>query len=294
MEIDASAEGFERIVTRYLSAGEGRVDHLSGYTDGLRLWKRLHEEGQSIIRGDEAFGKYRVNNEFETRDCIALRRLSDCHNLRGIDFELPEQRLPDHLERRGSESLETWRDRMNQLYELPTVWAALNNVKCTYVELMNPLISRTIITVVRGLPDALRTEKRLFKELVRTMSPRIPFAERAAIESSQNLLRENGSVEVLLDTLKSADAKRLLSHQLLQYMIDNIRVADANASQGAPRKSGSSFKRLIPGVVRRGIKRVSQNAVVDVNILAFRAYIICRMCRMLSEDANALRDSTVV
>ncbi len=286
METDASAEGFEKIITRYLSAGEGRVDHLSGYMDGLRLWKRLHERGMSVIRGDEAFGKYRVDNEFEARDCIALRLLSDCRNLQGVDFELPEQQLPDYLERLDGESLDTWRDRMNQMYELPTVWAALNDVKCVYVELMNPLISRTIVDVVRGLPDALRTEKTLFKEFVRAISPPIPFAERSAIKPSNDILRERANVETLLDSLKSAEARRLLSRPLLQYICDHIQVADGGRKSLVARKSASTLKRLVPNIVRRGIKQVSQKPMADVNVLAFRAYLICRMCRMLAEDGN--------
>ena len=289
LEMELSNEGFETIAGRYLIAGEGRVDHISGYTDGMRVWRMLHEEGKGVIRGDEAFGKYAVDNEFETRDVIALRCLSDCANLRGIDFELPAQVLPDYLQRKRGETLETWRDRMNQEYELPCVWGALNDVKCTYVELMNPLISRNIVHLVRTLPDALRTNKRLFVDLVRGLSPAIPFAQRAAIDRPFNILRTQEVVDLVRSTLDSSHARRLISRELLGYIMGNIQIAHGAARSRAPKKAGPLIKRLVPRPLKRIIKAVCQAPVLDVNVLAFRAYIIVKMCEMLGDDAASLR-----
>ena len=54
---DISDEPIEEIFRRFLVAGEGRIDHISGYMDGFRIWKHLYESGyHGIIRGDMAFG----------------------------------------------------------------------------------------------------------------------------------------------------------------------------------------------------------------------------------------------
>jgi asparagine synthetase B (glutamine-hydrolysing) len=294
LETGLSSEGLEKVLTRYLAVGEGRVDHLAAYMDGMAVWKRLHEEGKGVLRGDEAFGKYAVDNPFETRDVVALRFLADCVNLRHIGPELPRQTLPDYLQRKPGETLETWWDRLNQQYELPTVWAALNDIKCAYVELANPLISRRIIEQVRMLPGPLRTDKNLFMELVRDLGPKIPFADRQAIELPKNILCSPDVVKLMVETLESAAAKRLLPNRLLGWMVANVRVLGENGCGRPPRKSGAPLKRLVPVRLRRAIKTICQRPRMDANNLAFRAYIICKMHEMLCEDARFLKGCPLV
>ncbi|MCK7516002.1 MAG: hypothetical protein MZV70_76560 [Desulfobacterales bacterium] len=38
-EIDLTDESIEKVLNRFIIASEGRIDHISGYTDGLNLWK---------------------------------------------------------------------------------------------------------------------------------------------------------------------------------------------------------------------------------------------------------------
>src|SRR5215475_484360 len=48
---------FGTMLERFLQAGEGRVDHFSGYLDGLQLWSELAATGRGLLRGYDAFGR---------------------------------------------------------------------------------------------------------------------------------------------------------------------------------------------------------------------------------------------
>ena len=78
---------------------------------------------------------------------------SDCH----------QRPLPDGLQQGAGESLETWRDRLQQQFRVPFVLGALSDLKLPYVEIINPLLSDSIVDFIRQLPDALRTNKVLLR-----------------------------------------------------------------------------------------------------------------------------------
>ena len=92
------AETFER----FLVAGEGRVDHLGGYTDGLEMWRDLFEMGiAGIVRGDQAFGLWRVYSEIDARRTEGAVTVADYpsgHPLRQLAFAT--QPWPEALDRR--------------------------------------------------------------------------------------------------------------------------------------------------------------------------------------------------
>ena len=84
LETDISLEPVVRIFKRFLLAGEGRVDHISGYMDGLAIWKHFYESGtQGILRGDEAFGCAAVQNINQVYKNMSFMVLSD---FTGIDL----------------------------------------------------------------------------------------------------------------------------------------------------------------------------------------------------------------
>jgi hypothetical protein len=64
-----SIESVEKLIDRFLICSEGRIDHLSGYMDGLEIWRRLAEDEKiyGIIRGDEGFGWIPVSSELTVR-----------------------------------------------------------------------------------------------------------------------------------------------------------------------------------------------------------------------------------
>ena len=123
-EVDLSEEPLDKIVHRFLAAGEGRIDHITAYMDGFNLWKNLSESGcRGIVRGDEAFGCKPVQEAALIYQRFGLFILDDFPNLRPLRPSLAEmgQTRPARLDRRSGESLTTWADRMNAEVEIPVV-----------------------------------------------------------------------------------------------------------------------------------------------------------------------------
>src|SRR5688572_4332728 len=158
---------------RFLAAGEGRVARISGYIDGFDVWKTLFDEGyEGVIRGDEAFGSIPVTSPYGARWTASLTTLGDYYSASDREaFELPEQTIPERLRRGRKETLATWRDRLYQQFRVPSVLAGLTDLKAAYVEVGNPLLSRSVLDCVRALPDELRTGKCLWKEVVTAQLP---------------------------------------------------------------------------------------------------------------------------
>ena len=222
---DISPEPIETIVNRFILCGEGRIARISGYMDGMEIWRKFYDEGVvGIIRGDQGFGYARVSSELTVRASIRCTLCSDFENLKNIieDFGLPAQELPTDLKRREEESFSSWRDRLYHQYTLPTEFAALSDIKLSYVEVINPLLSKSILSVVRNLPDRLRTNKSIYKEIFDSIGPDIPYADKVAIADRQNILRSKEFVELLKNEINSSYANQLFGSNFVRYILSGI------------------------------------------------------------------------
>jgi hypothetical protein len=289
-QMDLSVEAPKKILDRFILNGEGRIDHLAGYMDGFQLWKALFEHGvQGVIRGDEAFGWLPVSSPEEVLRLAGIQLCSDFSNLKNCDeFQLPDQEIPSNLWRRDTESLPTWRDRLYQEHRIPVLLAALSDLKAPYLELMNPLLSKRILAVVRRLPDHLRTDKVLFKKLVSRISPRIGFAKTGANAAPEEILRKSEIVEILRNELKSGRAELLVPLALIDNVLRNIHVSDGPAKPKHQSLAGR-LKDTVPSSIKEFLRRKGIKPLLDWNILAFRIYLISRMNAVLTADAKPAR-----
>mgnify|MGYP001581096636 CR=1 FL=1 len=282
--IDISPEPFETVLQRFLIAGEGRVDHVSAYVDGLAIWKRLFENGcQGAIRGDEAFGCMAVRSHFDVYRNMGLTIMDDYKNSDMVKEYSREsgQHRPESLEQRSGESLEAWRDRLNTEFEAPYIFAALNDLKLPYVEMCSPLLSRRVIRVVRQLPDFLRTNKTLFRKIVNTMAPGIRYASHSAIANRKDILKDKKVVGVVTRYLESARTLSVLPQELIAHILAALR------SESASSLMQRSAREKIRVVVER-LERSKTKLRMDIHVLAFRAYLISRMTEILAQDSEAL------
>jgi len=287
---DMSSDDVGKVLHRYLVSGEGRIDHLAAYVDGFDMWKRMFEADiQGVVRGDSlGFAARHLYAPIDLVRRVGLGLLSDYSNLGDPGaFGLVEQVWPQKLEKREGESLASWNTRLGYEYRAPVMWAALNELKSSYVEIANPLLSRRLVEAMCLLPDTMRTEKVLFKKIVTSVSPDIPFAKRPALANHADLLKSPRLVAHLSAELDTRYARDLLSDELIDTVLRNVAVNDEGWRRSAtpigPRIRHFLAKRL-DALARRGTPKPT----MDFNVMAFRAFIICKMHEMLSDDARAL------
>ncbi|WP_020529658.1 asparagine synthase-related protein [Flexithrix dorotheae] len=286
LSTDISNEPIEIIFHRFFQNGEGRVDHISGYMDGFNIWKSLFENRiEGIIRGDINFCSSTVSTPQELRFSLGLAFCSDFSNLKDYaDYQGFEQELPANFLRKNNESLLQWRDRLYLEYRISTILAALSDLKLSYVELVNPLLSKEILELVRTLPDHLRNEKRIFKKMVNSISPNIPYASEGGGAKAADILRENRIQSLLLQEISTKHAYELLPSDLLDTIQENLKASKNGESGKLKTPYKSLLRKIIPKSFRKRIKtKIQSSQSVDYNILAFRVYMIIKMYKLLSK-----------
>jgi asparagine synthetase B (glutamine-hydrolysing) len=284
--LELSDEPVDRILDRFLACGEGRIDHLSGYADGFRLWQRLAADGiHGVLRGDEVFGRDPTYSPWQARKMNELYFWSDFADLPALEtMGLRPQVLPAAQRQRDDETLAEWCDRSHREYRVPVVNAALNDLKLAYVEVANPLLSDGLVRVAQQLPARLRRSKSLFHKIVASMGPDIPFATNIAIQEGTSILRSARFVELLQDGLDGP-----LSPEVPQDLAVFARQRLAT-STAAPRvrrrlRVPPAIRAISSGLLGRIRARSSAAARLDPNRLAFRVLLLSQALRMYRADA---------
>ena len=273
---DLTSEPIDLVLDRFVRLGEGRIDHLSAYMDGFAMWKSLFEDGiEGLIRGDEGlgWGMPRIPMAATVRIGVGCALCSDFRNLKPYRDGLAAQELPSSLLKEEGETLPAWRDRLYHQFRLPTIISALGDLRLAYMEQAAPLLSRKILRAVRQLPDALRTNKVLFKRIVGTMSPKIEFASSGAIASRQRILRDERIVDLLKEELSSEHLKQVVPAGLLGGIVDGMETGRLRTSRW--------------DAYSRRLKTRLLGGEVDYNVLAFRVFIISRMNTILNQDSRS-------
>jgi hypothetical protein len=284
--IDSCADTPDVVLERFLAVGEGRVARISGYVDGFRVWKTLFDEGyDGVIRGDEAFGSVPVSSAHAARRMANLTTLEDFFSRAECEaFELPAQPLPPALVQRRGETLATWRDRLYEQFRVPTLLAGLTDLKTAYVEVGSPLLARSVLDCVRALPDELRTEKRLWRELVGEQLPDLGLATRVAIPSLTDYLAGRPVLELMLDELSSERTGTVFAPLLRARCCAALR--EAWRAAPAPGEMRSPRSRALSARLRAAVRNWRGGRLgIEPLVLAFRAFVATRMHSMLRADA---------
>lgn len=288
---DISEEPVADIFNRFLICGEGRVDLIGAYLDGLKIWKDLFEGGiRGVIRGDEAFGHLTFISEFDVWMKVGIPKFSYYGNLSNInELGIEELDIPEWMLKKKDETNGIWFDRLYQIYRLPHVIAALNEIKLTYVEVITPLLSKQTLEIIRQMPDNLRENKVLFKNFVNKIGPKHPYARYDAIKTPEDIYKRKDIVLEIINELKSDEIMDVLPGKFIEFLLKKIQIKETTTS-----KNKDSLYKIIKSYMPDIIKRILRNTVlkqeIDFNNLAFRAYLISKMNSLFKEDAKALDD----
>lgn len=281
-ETDLSPEPIEKIFARFLTAGEGRVDHFAGYLDGFAVWKHLYESNVTgILRGDEGFGWVPVASLLDVVHSVGLSAIRDFAGATDL-IEGTGQALPASLVHRTGESAATWRDRLYHEFRVPVILAALNALKAPYVEVAAPLLDERLLALVRTQPDHLRTSKVLFKKIVTARSPNVRFATRSATADPKEVLASQRMSAMIADELSSAHARALFGGALTAKLLPTKKADPlAELRAKAVRALKTRIKETLPVWMRRAARNTVVKHRLDRKTLAFRAFLISRMVKML-------------
>ena len=288
LELDYDGQPVRDIFTRFLRAGEARIEDFSGYTDGLRTWRRLFSSGVAVIlRGDcPGWGSpYPPISETVARSmnmhCTLVSDYPDGELIHSLGLE--PQRGPEEFYQREAESLDDYRDRLYNDFELPTCMAAMNDVKCAYVEVVNPLYGREVVQATTELPESLRHCRTGFERLSGSLVPDIPFSENQADEPPERFLARPQMREEMLGELSSQAAQQILSPAACELLVTEL--------QQPLNQARTDLRRQVRAIVPRRLVRALRpepRVHLDAARLAYRAYLASRIASILEEDARLL------
>jgi hypothetical protein len=294
-ETDPTNEPAERILERFLVAGEGRVDKIFGYLDGFALWSTLAARGiVGTIRGDHGFGHRTVANAEEARLRVGMSFWSDFRDVPALaELDLPhlaDQRLPEAPELRPGESPPDYRDRMFHTHRITTVYAALNELKSQYGEIASPFLVRRLVELARTHPAGLRTWKKLFRDVAGEVSIPVPYADAHGTAGADEGLGHPAIREVLLDELSSARTRDMLSAKFVAFV--SARFHQRSNPRRGPRPYAAlkrSLKRMLSRDAVAALRRGPDWRALPVKRLALRAFLASRMFARLGNDAKSGR-----
>ena len=285
--LKVSDQNVDEIFHRFLICGEGRVDAISGYTDGFYIWQKLFDNNvEGVIRGEQTFGGRMVNSEADARAAVGISFCKDYSNLSNPELNLPTQVLPENMNRKDGESLILWRDRLIIEYRAPILKASLNDLKLQFVEISTPLITRGIVNRILKMNDSQRLTKSLFKSAIKKMSIPVDFATEVAIETPKDIFNSPKIVNLFKEQLVKDETKKVLPEVFYNKLLKSF-VAYEQSLGGKPKKLSlkDRIKKMLPLKIKKRFIKLKTDNSVNIIRLAFRVYIVSKMYEMLNEDA---------
>ncbi len=288
---EASEDPPEPVVDAFLSASSGATDQLFPYLDGLRMWSSFSDRGiDGVIRGDHGFGWIPTRSDLHARTSMDLMILEDfLDEATAEQISDQKQKIPEGLQRREDETIPTYRDRLHHSYHIPIGLAALSDVKAPFVEIASPLLSRRVLEFVRQMPDEFRTGKALFKHIAKSVSPPIPYATMGADDDRDDYLGSAPFSRWLETELGTEIAHRLFPAPFRESLLAGIHRAPSPLTPS--RNLRAALKRIIPTSWVRAVRARMGPILPGRRLLALRSSLICRMVRLLEQDAALLGTS---
>jgi hypothetical protein len=290
-----AAGGVDRgALQRFVELGEGRTDEFAGYVDGFEMWRALFSSGVSgVIRGDDPLGararSATADGSRRMGGCTMVADYPEGHLVRRLG--LADQDLPQWLRPQPGEGPEPYRDRMSHHGYIPNALAPLTSIKCRYLEVANPLLSRRLITLSRTLPDALRMYGRAFSAIVDPDTWPIPHARFTSTPDPSRYFADEEIIAAVVAELTSEDVAAVLTEEAAATLL--VALASSRGSWATMRSHAVAAMKaariaLPSRLAYRLTPRFEGPVPLSVMKLAFRATLASKTVAMLRGDARAL------
>lgn len=270
IEIDSHSVPPETVLDRFLAASEGRIDHLSGYADGMTAYRALATRGvQGLVRGDEVFGWNRRFSVEATRSSVGALVPGDVSFPSTVADALDDladtMSIPSEMVRKHDQTLAGFRDQLYRAFRLPSVLAPLTEIKSSVLDITNPLLADSIVRFAVSLGDRERTDKAYWRAFVTRRCRGVPFATRAATTSLEAILGAPEMKSLLLSRLQQGQVLDAgVPEQLVQHTIDRLsrphtqrqRPRSARPYVGSSHTASSTLWRSVGATSRRSPRNV--------------------------------------
>lgn len=278
----------EPIVDAFLATHGGTTDSMPSYLDGMAMWRDFARQGvQGIIRGDHGFG-FTARPAKEARHAVGLmfaQELLPLEQAEALGDGLLE--LPAHLHQGDGESDAAYGDRLYHAYRLPVGLAALNDVKAPFVEIANPMLCRSVQSLIRVMPDLLRVDRALHCEIVASLVPAIPFATLSADDNDCQFIGAPAYERWMRSELEGEACGHLIPEALRLDLIASLK---GNGSIAAPAQSlRSLLKRVLPTGWLNALRARMPQWRPPMRMIAFRAALAGRLMAQWERDQAAVQ-----
>ncbi|EMS32082.1 hypothetical protein C943_01344 [Mariniradius saccharolyticus AK6] len=287
LDTDFSDEPFAVIFERFIKNGEGRIDHISGYLDGFKIWSDLNKNGiDLIIRGDENFGWLSVNSPKDVLTSLGISFFYEYPFLKKhLNMQDYIQELPESLSKKENETLHQWRDRLYHQYRLQNLISSLGDLKYSYVEQIVPLLTRKVLQTTYQLSDKNRTDKILWKSIVESFNPKFSFATSQAIASVEKIYHSEKVVTFLKGFLSENLKNEIFEEQFMIEVLQHIKFTGKKLGHSEKMTFRKIVKILIPSKIYSLIKdNISVERELDWNLLAMRISLTIFIYRLLKDQ----------
>jgi hypothetical protein len=284
-------EGLAPALQRFVELGEGATDAFAAYVDGCAMWRDLFTEGAyGVIRGDDPLGARRRMASVESAridaDCALLSDYPDGHLVRRLG--LAEQHWPARLQPQAGEGLTAYRMRLTQQAVIPNMLAPLTEIKCRYVEVANPLLSRRVVAEGRTLPRELLLYGRGIAGVVTAKSRPIPYARFGSTPGDHAVLADPEIVRTIAATLTSNGIESVLDEGTALTLL--AALASPASPVGVRARAIAAMKAarvaLPSGLAQRLAPPYRGPERLTALRLAFRATVAAKAVKLLGDDAR--------
>lgn len=259
---------FTTVFDLFLKYSEGRIDMISGYLDGFEAWKEIEKMNVfSIFRGDESFSLYNGDNFNLVRHRNGILSPNDFE--KSIDNYLIHKNYNfDAIFEQPNESLNAYAKRLRNGFRVPSILGTLNEIKCFFVEVYNPLLNNSIVEYSKHLNPDVDYREKYFKKFNKGFLS-TKYATKVSIERVDDYLMSHK--KEMITKLEKVDKDTFATIGMEYEAVQKLLVRMASPSK--PKSKLSILKSFIPKSFKRKFLKLKKHQLSDLR-LTFRILIL--------------------